>query len=429
MNRSKRLEDLSPEEKRALLANLLRNKATQEGASMPSGPMSVLELHAEALLDPAIRPEGPPVESLTDPASIFLTGATGFLGAFLLYELLQRTEADIYCLVRSASVEEGKKRLQRTLESHSLWKGALSSRIIPVVGDLSRPFLGLSESQFLGLAGQVDVVYHSGASVNLILPYEALKAPNVLGTSEVLRLACRIKVKPVHYISTVSVFFNGSRSPRMAIREKDSIDDVAVPAGGYAQSKWVAEKLVATAVSRGIPVCIYRPGWVSGHSQTDVWNTNDLVFRIVEAALRIGKAPDLDTMVDTAPIDYVSRAIVYLSRQKTSAGKVFHLVNPRPVHYGQVIDWVRSSGYPVERMSYENWRAELVDLARRPGGHVVRALLDVVSEWMPEGASRMPQFACQNTLDGLAGTAIVCPPIGRELLHSYLSYFGRRLRK
>lgn len=395
---------------------------------MAIGPMSVSELRADALLDPAIRPEGPPVESLSDPASIFLTGATGFLGGFLLHELLQQTQADIYCLVRSASVEEGKKRLQRTLESYSLWNGAVSSRIIPVVGDLSRPFLGLSESQFLRLAGQVDVVYHSGASVNLILPYEALKAPNVVGTHEVLRLACRIKVKPVHYVSTVSVFLNGFRSPRMAIREKDSIDDIGVPSGGYAQSKWVGEKLALTAASRGVPACIYRPGWVSGHSKTGVWNTDDLVFRAVTASLLAGKVPDLDLMVTVAPVDYVSQAIVHLSRQGGSVGKVFHLVNPDPVYFGEVIDWVQSSGYPLERLSYDKWRAELYDLARRLPRGALDALLALVAEWLPKNPIRIPEFDCRNTLDGLAGTSIHCPPFMSELLEAYFPYFLSTLR-
>jgi thioester reductase-like protein len=428
MNRSKRLEDLSPEEKRALLADLLRNKATQEDASMAVGPMSVSELRAEAVLDPAIRPEGPPVESLTDPASIFLTGATGFLGAFLLHELLQQTQADIYCLVRSASVEEGKKRLQRTLESYSLWNGAVISRIIPVVGDMSRPFLGLSESQFLRLADQVDVVYHSGASVYFVRPYEALKAPNVLGTSEVLRLACRIKVKPVHHISTVGVFLNGSKSPRMTILEKDSIDDVGVPSGGYAQSKWVAEKLLSSAVSRGMPVCIYRPGWVSGHSKTGVWNTDDLLFRVVAASLLAGKVPDLDLMVNVAPVDYVSRAIVHLSRQGGSVGKAFHLVNPDPVHYGELIDWIRSSGYPLEQLPYDRWRAELFDFARRIPGGALDALLVLVAEWLPKGPIRIPEFDCRNTLDGLAGASILCPPLISELLEAYSPHFLSTLR-
>ncbi len=76
---------------------------------------------------------------VTEPTKIFLTGATGFVGAFLLDELLRQTQADIYCLVRSTDAESGKQRLQNHLESYLLWNESFSDRIIPVVGDLSQP--------------------------------------------------------------------------------------------------------------------------------------------------------------------------------------------------------------------------------------------------------------------------------------------------
>ncbi|MBC1258931.1 SDR family oxidoreductase, partial [Trichormus variabilis] len=83
----------------------------------------------------------------------------GFLGAFLLDELLQQTQADIYCLVRAANAEEGKQKIQHTLESYLIWNESHSSRIIPVVGDLSQPLLGLSQAQFTALARKLDVIY------------------------------------------------------------------------------------------------------------------------------------------------------------------------------------------------------------------------------------------------------------------------------
>jgi thioester reductase-like protein len=422
-----RLAGTSSQEKRALLAQLLRNKAKQ-GNTFESATATVSQLHAEAVLDPAIRPEGPPITIVTEPSSIFLTGATGFLGAFLLHELLQQTRADMYCLVRSASEEEGKKRLQGSLESCELWDERLRSRIIPVAGDIAQPNLGLLVEQFRQLAGRVDAIYHCGALVKLFGPYEEFRASNAFGAQEVLRLAGQIKVKPVHYVSTVAVFPHGVESRRRVVRESDGIDDLIAPYGGYAQSKWVAEKLMCIAGFRGIPVCIYRPGWVSGHSKTGVWNTHDLAFRIVEACLRTQKAPDLDAMIDMAPVDYVSRAIVHLSRQVGSAGKVFHLVNPHPAHYREVIEWVRSSGYPIEAVSLDGWRAKLLRLAPRSIKDMLQVLLPIVSEWAPDGAIRRPEFDCRNTLDGLAGTSIACPPVVSELVETYLSYFLQGLR-
>jgi hypothetical protein len=93
---------------------------------LPANPttskeITIEQLLADAILDSSIRPNTAPIKDLTDPTCIFLTGATGFLGAFLLYELLQQTQADIYCLVRSPNIESAKKRLQSNLESYLIW--------------------------------------------------------------------------------------------------------------------------------------------------------------------------------------------------------------------------------------------------------------------------------------------------------------------
>jgi acyl carrier protein len=161
-----------------------------------------INLKAEAVLDHTIYPKGVTYNPDVSPSAIFLTGATGFLGSFLLYELLQQTQADIYCLVRAETIDSGKKKILSSLKSYLLWDESFSQRIIPAIGDLSKPLLGLSKTLFQQLAGQVDVIYHNGALVNSTYPYSVLKASNVLGTQEVLRLASLVRVKPVHFTST-----------------------------------------------------------------------------------------------------------------------------------------------------------------------------------------------------------------------------------
>ena len=61
--------------------------------------------------------------------------------------------------------------------------------MIPVCGDLAEPRLGLSPQDFDSLAATIDAVYHNGAYVNFVYPYQVLKPANVAGTVEVLRLA------------------------------------------------------------------------------------------------------------------------------------------------------------------------------------------------------------------------------------------------
>ena len=239
----------------------------------------------------------PPSKSLekeTKADGILLTGATGFLGAFLLFELLQQTTAKIYCLIRAKTTAIAKERLEKHLKSYLLWDENFNQRIIPLIGDLSQPLLGLSVNQFDAIAAEVDVIYHNGALVNFTYPYSQLKAANVLGTQEILRLAAQVKVKPVHFISTIGVV-GAADSGLKIIREDTPIDRSENIDSGYTQSKWVAEKLVKIAGDRGIPISIYRPGRISGHSKTGVCNSNDHTFRMIRGCIKLGSVPKDNT--------------------------------------------------------------------------------------------------------------------------------------
>ncbi len=407
--------------------------AQRSGIATTVDNMTATDLHAEAVLDETINLNTISIEPVPFPKRIFLTGATGFIGAFLLHELLHSTpEASIYCLVRSSDPKSAKQKIRHNLEQSLLWDEALNSRIIPVVGDLSQPRFGLDEQQFSELASVIDVIYHNGASVNLIYPYVALRAANVLGTQEILRLASQLKVKPVHFISTLDIFQSPAYSELKVILESDDIAHCEGLSDGYAQSKWVAEKLVMTAGDRGIPVCIYRLGTITGHSQTGISQTDDLICRMIKGFIQLGSAPDLDLMMTLTPVDYVSRAIIQLSRQEASLGKAFHLLNPHPLHMSQLVSDINALGYPIQPMTYDKWQAKLLnlDVFQENALSPVRALFtEKISAknltYLETSALVSQAFDFQNTLDGLAGTPIICPSVNLKLLSTYFSYFIR----
>ncbi|MBW4550124.1 MAG: amino acid adenylation domain-containing protein [Aphanocapsa sp. GSE-SYN-MK-11-07L] len=383
-------------------------------------------LKAEVMLDLTIRPATISTLTSIEPDCIFLTGATGFLGAFLLNELLQQTQADIYCLVRATTVELAQQKLQIGLKSYRLWQEQFKPRLIPILGDLSQPLLGLPAERFQALAGQVDVIYHNGAWVHHASPYSLLKATNVLGTQEVLRLACQTKVKPTHFMSATSVFAPIDDAGTSMIREQDSIVD-SVPWGGYNQSKWVAEMLVTTARDRGLPVSIYRLGRLSGHSQTGVFNPNDFLYRLMIGCVQLGSAPDTETMLDMIPVDYASRAIVHLSKQSmqsTSKGQVFHLVHPNPVSVTILFESLCSLGYSIQQTVYDQWRLKLLQIAETCPEHPLYPLVSLFpsTSETQTADSAVPTFNCQNTLAGLVGSEIACPPLNQALLQTYFSY-------
>lgn len=384
-----------------------------------------LNLKEEAILDPSIQFSNPLSENLLQPKSIFLTGVTGFLGAFLLDELLKKTTADIYCLIRCNNTEEGKHRLQKHLDFYSLWQENFSSRIIPIVGDLSQPLLGLSQQDFNQLAKIIDLIYHNGAWVNSARPYSTLKPTNVLGTQEVLRLASFWQTKPIHFTSTIGVFPIKPDLLEERITETD-IPEFSCLKGGYRQSKWVAEQSIRIAQQRGLPTCIYRPSRIIGHSKTGInGNFQDLLCVLLKTCIQLGKFPDLKTQINVVPVDYVSQAIVALSQKKSYSGRAFHLINPQSIPWESFFNSISSLGYSLEKVTYNEFLAEIKhQSSQNHKEHLSSSLfllLNLSNIFSPE----KQQFDIQQTLEELTDISILCPPINEKLLTTYFSYFQK----
>jgi thioester reductase-like protein len=187
----------------------------------------------------------------------------------------------------------------------------------------------------------------------------------------------------------------------------------------------VAEKLVLTAGGRGIPVAIYRPGPVSGHSKSGVTNMADMMSNLVRACLLLGAVPELDIMVDIVPVDFVSEAIVELSLRQESFGTIFHLANPRRWAYADVVSWLQEQMQTVESLPYEVWRERLITLARQLGGAEWGPFLPLLEE-AESGQVYMPAFDTRNVLQGLQDSDILCAPVGPQLLGRYLSYLSQQ---
>ncbi|MBZ8182539.1 thioester reductase domain-containing protein [Oscillatoria salina] len=383
-----------------------------------------LNLTAEAVLDSAIQFNHPLSKNLNEPKAIFLTGSTGFLGAYLLAELLKTTTADIYCLLRCRDAKSGKQRLTNHLQFYSLWQEKFAERLIPVIGDLSQPLLGLKEDKFNQLAAQIEIIYHNGAQVNSVCPYSTLKPTNVLGTQEVLRLASLSKTKPVHFVSTLAVFFSQAYAEKKEVRETD-IPDLATLKGGYKQSKCVAEELIRIAQKRGLPASIYRPVRILGDSQTGInGNFNDFLCSFLKGCIQLGKYPKLTGTTNIVPVDYVSQAIATLSQQETSYGKAFHILNPEPTPWENLFEKLRSLGYHLEALDYDQWLSELEKQAtQQPENELYSFLLLMTSS--PALLAKKPHFTHDNTQQGLTNTSITCPQVNQQLITTYINYFQK----
>ena len=389
-----------------------------------------IDLLAEAALDPSIRPDLAIPCRAVKPERILLTGATGFVGAFLLAELVRQTDAQIYCLVRARSVEDGHRRILSTLEKHGL-ASVETDRVVVLPGDLEKPLLGLTGSQFARLAETIDVIYHSGALVNFVYPYSYLKPANVLGTQEIVRLASQTRVKPLHHMSTLAIFEPDRFPPDSTVFEEPAMDPEKCPDDAYSRSKWVAEKLVLDAAARGLPVCVYRLDDVGGASETGACDTNAFTWRMVKGCVELGSAPVLDFMLGLSPVDFLARAIVHVSQREDTRNQIFHLVNNEPLAWSELLDSIRALGYPLRTLAYDDWLAE----AERDAGTPEHALYPVLGmlpgsgEIGPDGHDPLAtsiDYDCRNTLAALATAAMDWPTVDQPLVRHWLMNLARR---
>ena len=400
-------------------------EAHQRGETADETAASATDLRAEAVLDPDIHPEatnGDAPTALRDADHVLLTGATGFLGAFLLDGLLAGTDATVHCLVRPRKGSGPMDVLRDNLKSYGLWDAEMSRRIVPVAGDLGEPLLGLEEDAFDALADETDVVIHAGAAVNMAYPYSALEAANVGGTREVLRLACRHGAKPVHFVSS-----NGIFAPDTGLCEEDTDLSTLADArnDGYGQTKWVAENLVWQAAERGLPVSVYRPGNISGHSESGASNPRDLMGAVIASSLRTGRAPEAGGWwMEMTPVDFVAGAILRIADRPDEWGRAFHLADPAPPQAEEVFSWLEDVDYELERTPYADWLEMASDVeqsdAEDPIAGVLRGAAPEAEEDLGDGNS----YDDRNVRRVLEGAGLRRPEIDARLLETYASYFA-----
>jgi thioester reductase-like protein/amino acid adenylation domain-containing protein len=393
----------------------------RDGKDLQSQPSE--DLRAEAVLDSKIAPQPAArigTRTLLDAGDVFLTGATGFLGAFLLEGLISSTKARVHCLVRQRGGDDGMESIETNLRRYGLWQTGWEERIVPVAGDLGEPLFGMADEGFDALAKEVDLVIHAAAVVNLVYPYSALKAANVGGTREVLRLACRHGAKPVHHISTNGIFPPGNGP----CEEETDLDELAeAREDGYGQSKWVAEKLVREAAGRGLPVCVYRPGNVSGHSESGASNPRDLLGAVIVESTRLGCAPEIEGWhMEMTPVDFVAAAILHLASERVAQGGTYHLANPDPPTAEEIFDRLEKQGYPLERLPYDEW-LQRIDAAPPEEGSPGQVLQGASpsAEELWEGNTYEDHNARRALSEGPTR-----PAIDGALMETYARYFARQ---
>lgn len=277
------------------------NNATSPPLPPQSGPRLNMEAIKVGCLDPDFTFSNVHDTAIMPPRSVFVTGATGFVGAFILHELLE-LGIEAYCLVRASSADKAGRRLVDTLAAYGLWKPVYASLLHPVVGDMTVPMFGMSPTEFDHLANATDAVCHAGGLVDWTRPLVDYIGPNLVSVHEVLRLASSGRAKTVHHISTMSTL------PKyMGYEVKEDDQEY-----GYATSKYLAEQLVVAARWRGARASIYRLPFVTasftgGYFRRD---QGDFLHNLIAGCLEMGAFPSVNAQLGAVlPVDYLSRTI------------------------------------------------------------------------------------------------------------------------
>jgi NAD(P)-dependent dehydrogenase (short-subunit alcohol dehydrogenase family) len=262
--------------------------------------------------------------------SYFVTGGTGFIGQNLIPLLLAR-RGTVYVLVRSGSRE-------RLEQLKAKW-GRSARKIVPVTGDLTRPFLGISPAQRKELQGKINHVFHLAAIYDLKADAAAQEAANIKGTTHAVRFAEAVGAKCFHHVSSIAAagLYPGTFT-------EDMFDEATGLENPYFRTKHDSEGIVRRKCK--IPWRIYRPGIVVGDSRTGEIDKIDgpyYFFKLIQKMRRAMPAwmPAIGLeggRINIVPVDYVVEAMNYLSHKPGMDGRCFHLTDPKPKRIGEVLN-------------------------------------------------------------------------------------------
>ncbi|TDZ76900.1 non-ribosomal peptide synthetase [Mycobacteroides salmoniphilum] len=315
--------------------------------------------------------------------TVLLTGATGFLGRYLVLQWLEKLElldGKLICLVRAASDEEARRRLEQIFDSgdpellrhfHELAEDHLEV----VAGDKGEADLGLTGETWQRLADTVDVIVDSAAVVSGALSYGELFGPNVAGTAELIRLALTTKLKMFTFVSTANV---GDPVKKVAFTEDADIREICATrvikdtyANGYGSSKWAGEVLLREAHDLcGLPIGVFRCDMIlADTTYAGQLNSSDVFSKMILSIVTTGLAPksfyrlDADgnrrrAHFDGLPVEFVAEAITTLGVQVVEGFQTYHVMNPHDDGIGldEYVDWLAEAGYPIERIDdFKDW--------------------------------------------------------------------------
>eukprot|EP01117_Protostelium_nocturnum_P017857 TRINITY_DN7346_c0_g1_i1.p1 TRINITY_DN7346_c0_g1~~TRINITY_DN7346_c0_g1_i1.p1 ORF type:complete len:354 (-),score=77.46 TRINITY_DN7346_c0_g1_i1:285-1346(-) len=338
------------------------------------------------------------------------------------------------------------EQIKKSLSFYNLWEDDLEGRIRPIVGDASLPYFGLPEEEFQTIGKTLRTIIHCASWVNIIFDYSTLKPSNVISTLEALRLANQSEVLVnFHYVSTLSTVFGAVGKVAHQHTEEEEYKLASAGRGGYALSKWIAERLVIQCHRKGLPTVIYQPGTIGGSSIDGSFNVNDYVFKILACMIEMKKVPIVSSelSLNITPVDKVSNYIVQMVKKINSDANLLSasldsitlpILNPSNLLWKDVLHWIvshsktKNDANAVESIPYSDWAHQLGNSINKVKPS---QLMISMEPFLPQLKLHIPSFGISesNVSKLISQTTLhfphFCKRIERELVYKYLDQIIR----
>jgi thioester reductase-like protein len=261
--------------------------------------------------------------------------------------------------------------------------------------------------------------------VNFIYPYPELRAANVAGTREVIRLAGQDRGIPVHYVSTTAVLAGLGVAGVRAVTEETPLAHPEQLRMGYVETKYVAEELLRNAGRAGLPVAIYRPLDIVGSVDTGAWSTATEMVALIRFMTDTGLAPDIDLPLDYVPADVCAAAIRHVSMTEGATGRTYHLASPEHALLSVLVRRLRDRGYQIDDEPWGDWVSELARQAALDPSQPMAAFMPLFLDRDPATgltvadmylAHVFPSYTRANVEAALRGSGIAFPPVDGALI-------------